>query len=285
MDTLLPPKRLLYLNQVPLHDGELISLKVHDSHRCVDWQYSRRSKYGSFSLNFVAYITYSHTLSDSAFGSNAQVTLTVGIVKDAGPGFAITFAVKNGEATMFSVTTNTFTINVASIAVTAQPASVYQYASGSTTVSPSITVSLRSSDGENLDNASPSVSSTLSETSGSLVTGSVASSSQSTTAAAGVASFTYVMSLESGDSYRIAVSSTTASVNSNTFAINPFALVITTQPSSMLQYPNSATSVSTGNVVVHLKDGSGNTLTGSSTDSRSMSVTLQEVSGAANEMM
>lgn len=262
-----------------------LSLEVHDSLRCIDWQRSRGSKCSSLSLHFVADIAYSHTLSDAPFGSNAQVTLTVGIVKDAGPGFAITFAAKNGGTTMFSVTTNTFTINVASITATTQPASVYQYASGSSTVSPSITVSLRSSDGDNLDNASPSVSATLSETSGSLVTGSVASSSQSTTAAAGVASFTYVMSLESGDSYRISVLSTTASVNSNIFVINPFQLVIATQPSSMLQYPNSATSVSTGNVVVHLKDGSGNTLTGSSTDSRSMSVTLQEVSGATNDMI
>jgi hypothetical protein len=218
--------------------------------------------------------------SGTAFGSNAQVTLSVEIVKDAGIGFTISFEAKNGQTTMFSVTTASFTINVASIAVTTQPASAYQYASGSSTVSPSISVSLRSSDGVNLDNASPSVSVTLSETSGSLVSGSVASSSQSATAAAGTASFTYAVSLESGDSYRISVSSMTASTNSNSFVINPFALSITTQPSSVMQYPNSASSVSTGTVVVHLKDGSGNTLTGSSTDSRTMSVVLQELSGA-----
>ncbi len=205
--------------------------------------------------------------------------MTVGIVKDAGPGFAISFVTMNGPASMHSVTTNTFTINVAAIAVTTQPASVYQYASGSATVSPSITISLRSSDGGNLDNASPLVSATLSETSGSLVSGSVASSSQSTTAAAGVASFTYAISLESGDSFRISVSSTTASVISNTFAIDPYELVITNQPSSVVQYANSATSVSTGTVTVLLKDGNGNTLTGSSTDSRVMSVTFQEPLG------
>jgi hypothetical protein len=73
----------------------------------------------------------------------------------------------------------------------------------------------------------------------------------------------------------------TASVNSNNFAINPFALVVTTQPSAVVQYQNSASSVSTGTVVVELKDGSGNTLTGSSTDGRLMVVTLQEDSGAA----
>jgi hypothetical protein len=180
---------------------------------------------------------------------------------------------------MFSVTTNTFTINVASIAVTAQPASIYQYNSGSATVSPSIAVSLRSSDGDNLDNASPSVSSTLTETAGSFVSGSVASSSQSAAAASGTATFTYAVSLESGDSYRFSISSMTASVNSNIFAINPHSLSITTQPTSVVQYANSATSVPTGTVVVVLKDGAGNTLTGSSTDSRSVAVTFQETDG------
>jgi hypothetical protein len=187
---------------------------------------------------------------------------------------------KNNQNSMFSViTTSSFTINVASIAVTAQPASAYQYASGSATVAPSITVSLRSSDGDNLDNASPLVSSVLAETAGSLVSGSVASSSQSATAAAGVAAFTYTVSLESGDSYRFSISSMTASVNSNIFAINPQALVVTTQPSSVVQYANSATSTPTGTVVVVLKDGAGNTLTGSSTDSRSVAVTFQETAG------
>jgi hypothetical protein len=180
---------------------------------------------------------------------------------------------------MFSVTTNSFTINVASIAVTAQPASAYQYASGSATVAPSITVSLRSSDGDNLDNASPLVSSVLEETAGSLVSGSVASSSQSATAAAGVTTFTYTVSLESGDSYRFSISSMTASVNSNNFVINPYAMVVTTQPSSVVQYANSATSVPTGTAVVVLKDGAGNTLTGSSTDSRTVAVTFQETAG------
>lgn len=201
------------------------------------------------------------------------------IIKDAGTGFTIGFEAKNGQTTMYSVTTSSFTINVASIAITAQPASVYQYASGSSTVSPSISMSLRSSDGENLDNATPSVSATLSETSGSLVSGSVISSSQSAAAAAGLVSFTFAVSLESGDSYRFSVSSMTASVNSNTFVINPFALAIATQPSSVVQYPNSASSVETGTVVVYLKDGSGNTLTGSSSDSRTMSVALKENSG------
>ena len=98
-------------------------------------------------------------------------------------------------------------------------------------------------------------------------------------AAAGLVSFTFAVSLESGDSYRFSVSSMTASVNSNTFVINPFALAIATQPSSVVQYPNSASSVETGTVVVHLKDGSGNTLTGSSSDSRTMSVALKENSG------
>jgi hypothetical protein len=180
---------------------------------------------------------------------------------------------------MFSITTNSFTINVASIAVTAQPASAYQYASGSATVAPSITVSLRSSDGDNLDNASPLVSSVLAETAGSLVSGSVASSSQSATAAAGVTTFTFTVSLESGDSYRFSISSMTASVNSNMFAINPYALVVTTQPSSVVQYANSATSVPTGTAVVVLTDGAGNTLTGSSTDSRMVAVTFQETAG------
>jgi hypothetical protein len=180
---------------------------------------------------------------------------------------------------MFSITTNSFTINVASIAVTAQPASAYQYASGSATVAPSITVSLRSSDGDNLDNASPLVSSVLAETAGSLVSGSVASSSQSATAAAGVTTFTYTVSLESGDSYRFSISSMTASVNSNIFAINPYALVVTTQPSSVVQYANSATSVPTGTAEVVLTDGAGNTLTGSSTDSRTVAVTFQETAG------
>jgi hypothetical protein len=231
-------------------------------------------------LHRLCYYANAHTLSDTAFGSDARVTLTVGIIKDAGTGFTITFATKNNGNPLHSGTTNSFTINVASIAVTAQPAAAYQYASGSSTVSPSISVSLRSSGGDNLDNASPSVSAVLSETSGSLVGGSVASSSQSATAASGAASFTFTISLESGDSYRISVSSMTSSVNSNLFAINPFAIVITSQPSADLQYASSASSVSTGIVVVVLKDGNGNTLTGSSTDSRSMSVTLQEVSGA-----
>jgi hypothetical protein len=186
---------------------------------------------------------------------------------------------KNNQNSMFSVTTNSFTINVASIAVTAQPSSAYQYASGSTTVAASITVSLRSSGGDNLDNASPSVSSLLAETAGSLVSGSVASSSQSVAAVAGSATFTYAVSLESGDSYRFSISSMTASVNSNIFAINPCALVVTTQPSSVVQYANSATSVPTGTVVVVLKDGAGNTLTGSSSDSRSVAVTFQETAG------
>jgi hypothetical protein len=221
-----------------------------------------------------------HAFAGTAFGSNARATLTVGIIKDAGTGFTISFQSKNDQTPMSSLTTTSFTINVASIAVTAQPASSYQYASGSATVSPGITVSLRSSDGDNLDNASPSVSATLSETSGSLVSGSVASSSLTSAAAAGVASFTCAVALEGGDSYRFSVSSMTASVNSNIFAINPFALVVTTQPSSVVQYPNSASSVPTGTVVVHLKDGNGNTLTGSSTDSRSVSVTFQEVAGA-----
>ena len=181
---------------------------------------------------------------------------------------------------MFSVTSNAFTINVASIAVTTQPSAAYQYASGSTTVSPSIAISLRSSTGDNLDNATPSVSAVLAEVAGALVGGSVASSSQSATASAGVASFTYAVSLESGDSYRLSIASMTASVNSNSFAINPFALVITSQPSAVIQYQNSASSVSTGTAVVVLKDGAGNTLTGSSTDSRSVLVTLQETSGA-----
>ena len=181
---------------------------------------------------------------------------------------------------MFSVTSNAFTINVASIAVTTQPSAAYRYASGSTTVSPSIAISLRSSTGDNLDNATPSVSAVLAEVAGALVGGSVASSSQSATASAGVATFTYAVSLESGDSYRLSIASMTASVNSNSFAINPFALVITSQPSAVIQYPNSASSVSTGTAVVVLKDGAGNTLTGSSTDSRSVLVTLQETAGA-----
>jgi hypothetical protein len=180
---------------------------------------------------------------------------------------------------MFSVTTNTFTINVAAIAVTTQPASAYQYASGSATVAAGITVSLRSSGGDNLDNASPPVSSLLAEVAGSLVGGSVASSSQSVAAAAGSATFTYDVSLESGDSYRFSISSMTASVNSNIFAINPHALVVTTQPSSVVQYANSATSVPAGTAVVVLTDGAGNTLTGSSTDSRSVAVTFQEIAG------
>ncbi len=222
-----------------------------------------------------------HTLSDTAFGSNARVTLTVGIIKDAGSDFTINFATKNDGNQLHSATTNAFTINVASISVTAQPAAAYQYASGSSIVSPSITVSLRSSGGVSLDNATPSVSAVLSETAGSLVGGSVTSNSQSAPAASGAASFTFAVSLESGDSYRISVSSMTSSVNSNLFAINPFALVVTTQPAAVVQYPNSASSVSTGTVVVVLKDGDGNTLIGSSTDSRSMSVTFQEVSGTA----
>jgi hypothetical protein len=180
---------------------------------------------------------------------------------------------------MFSSTTDGFTINVAAIVVATQPAGAYHYASGSSTVSPSITVSLRSSGGDNLDNATPSVSVILSETSGALVGGSVASSSQSAAASAGSATFTYAVALESGDSYRFSVTCMTASVNSNVFAINPFALAITTQPSAVVQYPNSASSVSIGNVVVALKDGNGNTLTGSSTDSRSIAVTLQETAG------
>jgi hypothetical protein len=205
--------------------------------------------------------------------------LAVGILKDAGSGFTISYITKNNQNSMFSITTNSFTINVASIAVTAQPASAYQYASGSATVAPSITVSLRSSDGDNLDNASPLVSSVLAENAGSLVSGSVASSSQSATAAAGVTTFTYTVSLESGDSYRFSISSMTASVNSNIFAINPYALVVTTQPSSVVQYANSATSVPTGTAVVVLTDGAGNTLTGSSTDSRTVAVTFQETAG------
>jgi hypothetical protein len=206
--------------------------------------------------------------------------LTVGILKDAGSSFTINFVAQNSGTTLFSAGTDAFAINVASISVTTQPAAAYQYSSGSSTVSPSITVSLRSSGGDNLDNATPSVSAVLSETSGSLVGGSVASSSQSVSAVAGSATFTYAVSLEGGDSYRFSVSCLTASVNSNLFAINPFALVVTTQPSSVVQYQNSASSVSTGTVVVELKDGSGNTLTGSSTDGRSMVVTLQEDSGA-----
>ncbi len=221
-----------------------------------------------------------HTPSDTAFGSDARVTLTVGIIKDAGSGFTINFVTKNDGNDLHSATTNAFTINVASIVVTTQPDAAYQYASGSSTVSPSITVSMRSSGGDNLDHATPSVTALLSETSGSLVGGSVVSNSQSATAADGVASFTYAVSLESGDSYRISVSSMSSSVNSNLFAINPFALVVTTQPSAVVQYASSASSVSTGPVVVVLTDGNGNTLTGSSTDSRSMSVTFQEVSGA-----
>jgi hypothetical protein len=46
-----------------------------------------------------------------------------------------------------------------------------------------------------------------------------------------------------------------------------------------VQYPNSASSVFIGTVIVQLMDGSGNRLTGGSTDSRSVAVYLQEVSG------
>lgn len=183
---------------------------------------------------------------------------------------------------MFNLATNGFVINPASISITTQPAAVYQYASGSSTVSPSISISLRSSGGDNLDNATPSVTTQLSETavSGSLVSGSVASSSQTATAASGVASFTFSVSLESGDSYRFTVSSLSASVSSSIFAINPFALAIISEPAAVLQYPNSASSVATGTVVLELRDGSGNRLTGSSTDSRSVLAILQEISGA-----
>ena len=221
-----------------------------------------------------------NALSGTAFDSSARSTLTVGIVKDAGSSFTINFEAQSSGSTLFNADTNAFTINVASISVTTQPAAAYQYSSGSSTVSPSLTVSLRSSGGDNLDNATPSVSAVLSETSGSLIGGSVASSSQSQSAVSGSVTFTYAVSLEGGDSYRFSVSCMTASVNSNVFAINPFALAVSTQPSAVVQYPNSASSVSTGTAVVELKDGSGNTLTGSSTDSRSMTVTFQEISGA-----
>jgi hypothetical protein len=94
--------------------------------------------------------------SGTAFDSSARSMLIVGIVKDAGSSFTINFVAQNSGSTLFSAGTDAFTINVASISVTTQPAAVYQYSSGSSTVSPSITVSLRSSGGDNLDNATPS---------------------------------------------------------------------------------------------------------------------------------
>lgn len=215
-------------------------------------------------------------------GGNAEVSLTVSIIKDAGTGFTITFLTKVAGASLQGLTTNSFVINVASIAITAQPAASYEYASGSSTVAPALSVSLRSATNENLDNASPPVTAVLSEASGSLIAGSVSSNTQTISAAGGQVTFSYVLSLEAGDSYRISASSMTASVTSSSFAVNPSYIMISTQPSSVIQYAASSSSVTTGSVVVQLKDGNGNTLTGCSTDGRSVTVVLQESSGLAS---
>jgi hypothetical protein len=212
-------------------------------------------------------------------GSSAEVSLTVSIIKDAGTGFTLTFATKVAGTSLQTLTTNSFTINVASIAITSQPAASYEYGSGSSTVVPTLSVSLRSTTNENLDNASPPVTAVLSEASGTLTSGSVSSDTQTTSAVGGQLTFSYVLSLEAGDSYRISVSSMTASVTSNTFAVNPAYIIISTQPASVIQYAASSSSVATGSVVIQLKDGNGNTLTGCSTDSRSLTVALQETYG------
>ena len=218
-------------------------------------------------------------VADVAFGSDARAVVTVGIIRDAGTGFTITYSVKNDQSQLFRVTTDAFTIGVASIAVTVQPAASYQYALGSPVVSASATVSLRSSDGDNLDHATTSVSAELTETAGALVSGSVASSLQSAAAAGGTASFTYTISLESGDSYRMTISSPPASTNTDAFAINPFEMVVASQPLATVQYAAAATAAPIGTVEVLLKDGAGNTLVGSSSDSRLAAASLQERSG------